>query len=102
MVNTRRGPPLWGHRYGGPAHELVVGDGVVNVFSFSKAYGMMGWRVGYLLAPSALLPELAKAQDTVAICPTGLAQEVAAGALEAGSAWVEEKVRPGPPGWRKR
>lgn len=49
-------------RYGGPSHEIVVGAHVLNVFSFSKAYGMMGWRVGYLLAPSTLMPELAKAQ----------------------------------------
>lgn len=49
-------------RYGGPSHEIVMGAHVLNVFSFSKAYGMMGWRVGYLLAPSTLMPELAKAQ----------------------------------------
>jgi aspartate/methionine/tyrosine aminotransferase len=35
---------------------------VLNVFSFSKAHGMMGWRVGYLLAPVDLMPQLAKAQ----------------------------------------
>ena len=27
-------------------HCCVSGDHVVNVFSFSKAFGMMGWRIG--------------------------------------------------------
>jgi aspartate/methionine/tyrosine aminotransferase len=31
--------------YGGQCHHSVAGANVVNVFSFSKAYGMMGWRV---------------------------------------------------------
>ena len=26
----------------------VEGDNIVNVFSFSKTYGMMGWRLGYV------------------------------------------------------
>jgi len=30
-------------------HACVEAPHVVNVFSFSKAYGMMGWRVGYLV-----------------------------------------------------
>lgn len=29
-------------------HVCVEGDHIVNIFSFSKAYGMMGWRVGYV------------------------------------------------------
>ncbi|KAH9297970.1 hypothetical protein KI387_029652, partial [Taxus chinensis] len=33
--------------YDGLKHTCVEGPHVVNVFSFSKAYGMMGWRVGY-------------------------------------------------------
>ncbi|THG03010.1 hypothetical protein TEA_005699 [Camellia sinensis var. sinensis] len=28
-------------------HSCVEGNHVINLFSFSKAYGMMGWRVGY-------------------------------------------------------
>jgi hypothetical protein len=36
-------------RYGGPQHAVVEGANVVNIFSFSKAFGMMGWRIGYLV-----------------------------------------------------
>ena len=28
--------------------STVGGANVLNVFSFSKAYGLMGWRVGYI------------------------------------------------------
>jgi aspartate/methionine/tyrosine aminotransferase len=31
--------------YGGQQHHCVAAANVINVFSFSKAYGMMGWRV---------------------------------------------------------
>jgi len=98
--------------YGGAEHEVVTGKNVVNVFSFSKAFGMMGWRVGYHVHPKSLTPELAKVQDTVAICPTALSQIVAlaaltlpsaaagsgdaaaggGGAVGGGRAWVNSKV----------
>ncbi|RVW77613.1 Aromatic aminotransferase ISS1 [Vitis vinifera] len=38
--------------YDGLKHTCVEGDHIVNIFSFSKAYGMMGWRVGYIAYPS--------------------------------------------------
>ncbi len=34
--------------YDNHKHVCVEGDHVVNIFSFSKAYGMMGWRIGYV------------------------------------------------------
>ena len=34
--------------YDGLKHSCLEGDHIVNIFSFSKAYGMMGWRVGYV------------------------------------------------------
>ncbi|EOD41505.1 hypothetical protein EMIHUDRAFT_53483, partial [Emiliania huxleyi CCMP1516] len=50
--------------------QCVSGEHVINVFSFSKAFGMMGWRVGYVSFPAALAPEMLKVQDTIAICPS--------------------------------
>ena len=76
----------------GPPHECIEGPHVLNVFSFSKAFGMMGWRVGYVAFPPALLPELFKAQDTIAICPSIASQKVALGALSSGRQWVGERV----------
>jgi hypothetical protein len=37
--------------YDGAEHACVEGRNVINIFSFSKAYGMMGWRVGYICYP---------------------------------------------------
>ncbi|XP_028065740.1 LOW QUALITY PROTEIN: aromatic aminotransferase ISS1-like [Camellia sinensis] len=34
--------------YDGLKHSCMEGNHIVNIFSFSKAYGMMGWRVGYV------------------------------------------------------
>jgi aspartate/methionine/tyrosine aminotransferase len=36
--------------YDGMKHYCLEGTHIVNLFSFSKAYGMMGWRVGYVSA----------------------------------------------------
>jgi len=74
-------------------HRCVEGEHVINIFSFSKAFGMMGWRVGYLAFPPALGPSLFKLQDTIVICPSVASQEVAFGALSAGRGWVKERVR---------
>ena len=100
--------------FDGREHACVGGRHVVNIFSFSKAFGMMGWRQGYLaydheagLGPGdAPLAErsldetnpglgwsMLKVQDTVPICATILSQYASLGALDAGRGWVEEKVR---------
>lgn len=68
-------PGAPGHR-----HTLTIG-------SLSKAYGMAGWRIGYLLCPADLYPELIKIQDTNLICPTQVAQHGAKAALRHGAAW---------------
>jgi len=77
---------------GMPPHSCVGGDHVVNIFSFSKAYGMMGWRVGYIAYPPRLHGELMKAQDTIAICPAVASQKAAFAAAGAGAPWVKERV----------
>jgi len=76
----------------GRVHHAPEADHIVNVFSFSKGFGMMGWRVGYLAYPPRLRHEMLKSQDTIAICPTVMSQKVAIGALEAGRDWVLERV----------
>eukprot|EP00242_Pyramimonas_sp_CCMP2087_P007166 CAMPEP_0198202990 /NCGR_PEP_ID=MMETSP1445-20131203/6219_1 /TAXON_ID=36898 /ORGANISM="Pyramimonas sp., Strain CCMP2087" /LENGTH=385 /DNA_ID=CAMNT_0043874175 /DNA_START=211 /DNA_END=1368 /DNA_ORIENTATION=+ len=80
--------------YDGAVHECVGGDNVLNLFSFSKAFGMMGWRVGFIAFPSLLVKEEAmKCQDTIPVCATILSQIVALASTQgAGRAWVQEKV----------
>ena len=67
---------------------------------YVQAFGMMGWRVGYIAYPNPQLScdpqlglQLLKVQDTIPICPTQISQVVAEGALQAGRSWVTERVQ---------
>lgn len=82
--------------YDGRKHVCVEDDHVVNIFSFSKAYGMMGWRVGYIAYPSkveGLAEQLLKVQDNIPICASIISQRLALHALEVGPAWVTDQVK---------
>ena len=61
-----------------------------------QAYGMAGWRVGYIAHPQGtghLAAQLTKVQDTIPICPPQLSQHVAlAAATRAGSPWVKQQL----------
>ncbi|PON58907.1 L-threonine-O-3-phosphate decarboxylase [Trema orientale] len=77
-------------------HSCVEGDHIVNIFSFSKAYGMMGWRVGYIAYPTAVegfSAQLLKVQDNIPICAAIISQYLALYSLEMGPEWVTERVK---------
>jgi N-succinyldiaminopimelate aminotransferase len=64
-----------------------------SVFSFSKAYGMAGHRVGYLAGPADAVAAAEKVgTHTFYAAPTA-AQRVALRALEVGEAWLEKARR---------
>jgi aminotransferase len=54
---------------------------VVAVGTFSKSFGMMGWRVGYLLADAAICVEAVKVQDAMIICAPAVSQMMAEAAV---------------------
>ena len=54
---------------------------VVVVGTFSKAFGMMGWRVGYMLADAAICAEAVKVQDAMIICAPMISQIAAEAAV---------------------
>ena len=58
--------------------------------SFSKAYRMTGWRVGYALAPPALATAMTHLQEFVVSHAPGVAQEAARVALVDGEPFVRE------------
>ena len=64
----------------------------VTLQTLSKAYGMAGWRVGYMAAPRDFADALVKVQDTVLICPPRLVQRAALAALEAGPDWCLPQI----------
>lgn len=81
--------------YNGLKHSCIEGDHIVNVFSFSKAYGMMGWRIGYIAYPSGvegLGAQLLKVQDNIPICASIIGQKLALFSMEVGREWVHERV----------
>jgi aspartate/methionine/tyrosine aminotransferase len=76
--------------YDGARHTSPGAPGnhhTITLGSFSKAWGMASWRIGWLLAPPSLWPALVKVQDTNLICAPHISQFAALGALKAGAAW---------------
>lgn len=65
----------------------------ISLYSFSKAYGFAGWRIGYMTIPTSLEEAVRKIQDTNLICPTMIAQAAALGALKAGASHCKAKLR---------
>ncbi len=61
----------------------------VGFYSLSKTFGFAGWRVGYMVTPSRLLPDLMKIQDTNLICPPRPSQRAAMGALGVGRSYFD-------------
>jgi aspartate/methionine/tyrosine aminotransferase len=70
-----------------------AGDHTISLYSFSKAYGFAGWRIGYMTIPVSLEEAVRKIQDTILICPTLIAQAAALGALKSGASYCKSKVR---------
>jgi N-succinyldiaminopimelate aminotransferase len=65
----------------------------LRVFSFSKAYGMAGNRVGWLAGPPDLVAEIHKLQIHSSYHAPTAAQLAALRALEGGAAWIAEARR---------
>ena len=57
--------------------SLALGDDVFVINSFSKYFSMTGWRLGWLVAPAAHLPQIEKLAQNLFICPSTLAQHAA-------------------------
>jgi aspartate/methionine/tyrosine aminotransferase len=52
-------------------------EGVVSVNSFSKYFGMTGWRLGWLVLPEALVAPVERLAQNLYICPSTVAQHAA-------------------------
>jgi len=54
---------------------------VVECFTFTKTYAMTGWRVGYNVAPEALIGHMLKAHTPMTICAPVVSQHAALEAI---------------------
>lgn len=52
-------------------------DTVIVVNSFSKYFGMTGWRLGWCVVPPAMLPIMERLAQNLFICPSTLSQKAA-------------------------
>jgi len=76
-----------------PGSIAASAEHTISIYSFSKAYGFAGWRIGYMVIPASLEEAVRKIQDTNLICPTMIAQAAALGALKAGASYCKAKLR---------
>lgn len=81
-----------GARHFSPASLAGSEPHTISLYSFSKAYGFAGWRIGYMVIPAPLFDAVRKIQDTNLICPPVVSQHAAAGALRAGPAYCRGKL----------
>ena len=65
-----------------------MADRTIVVGSASKELRMIGWRVGWVVAPPALVDDIGLVGISNVVCQTGLAQAAVAAALEVGDADV--------------
>jgi aspartate/methionine/tyrosine aminotransferase len=63
-------------------------DRLVSTNSFSKAWSMTGWRLGWMVAPPQLIPELGKLIEYNTSCSPGFVQRAGIAALREGEADV--------------
>lgn len=70
----------------GRPHDLFTlsgwQDNVIQLYSFSKAYAVPGWRLGAITAGEATLGQIAKVLDCIQISPSRAGQSAVARAVE--------------------
>ncbi len=67
-----------------PAGLPGMAERVITVGSASKELRLIGWRVGWIVAPAGLIPDLALVNMGNVVVPVGIGQSAAAVALEQG------------------
>lgn len=103
LLQDKRGHLVVDEIYHGPTYQhpgkkrnlsvLEVGQQAFVINSFSKYFGMTGWRLGWLVAPGDAIEELEKLAQNLFICPSSIAQYAALSAFSADSMEIMEKQR---------
>lgn len=74
-----------------PFSALSLGDDIIVINSFSKYFNMTGWRLGWLVVPPTLVPDIEKLAQNLFICASTIAQHAALGCFEAESLALYEE-----------
>ncbi len=72
---------------------LSLTDDIFVVNSFSKYFGMTGWRLGWVVVPESMGPELIKLAQNLFICPSSISQKAAMAAFSPESLAIMEAQR---------
>jgi aspartate/methionine/tyrosine aminotransferase len=72
---------------------LELGEDIVSINSFSKYFNMTGWRLGWLVAPTALVPAIERLAQNLYICASHVSQQAALACFEAESIAEYERRR---------
>lgn len=64
------------------------GIGVVTLFSASQSYAMMGWRIGFALAPAAIVDAMQTLQGPITAAAPHLSQVAAGAAFASGAPYA--------------
>lgn len=78
---------------GVPQSALTLDDDLVVINSFSKYFHMTGWRLGWLMAPAALMPAIERLAASLAICAPALAQHASLSCFEPEVMQIYERRR---------
>lgn len=76
-----------------PQTVLSFDQEAIVINSFSKYFGMTGWRLGWCVVPEALVPSLERLAQNYYICPSTIAQQAALGCFGEASLAVCETRR---------
>jgi aspartate/methionine/tyrosine aminotransferase len=89
VVSQRGGITLVDEIYLGLSHDEIYGhtalaldDQLISINSFSKYFNMTGWRLGWMVAPEALVPVIERLAQNLFICPSTIAQYAALACFE--------------------
>lgn len=82
--------PLKGNR---PQTALALGEHVVVINSFSKYFGMTGWRLGWMVVPEHYIPVIERLAQNLFLAPATPSQYAAIAAFESESLGIMEQRR---------
>lgn len=75
-----------------PFSALSLGEDIIVINSFSKYFNMTGWRLGWLVLPEQLVPQVEKLAQNLFICASSVAQHAGVACFEPASiALFEER-----------
>ena len=77
-------------KYFNLASQIELLESIAYLYSFSKAYAMSGWRLGYMILPRHLKKQLIKVHDLNMICTTRVSQIAGIAALSGDSQHLAE------------